>query len=257
MAGQTDFLEAIRELERIAETNGNQLNMRDIEIYFSDMHLAEKQLDYICRYLESHQIYIENRVNRGEDEFIDEDVETKSDPLDEEMVSLYMKETEIARQLSGDQESMIVRKLINGDENARNLLIEANLSYAVELAKEYTGQGLLLSDLIQESNIGLMVAVNDFEPALDRDFASYKEKIMRRHIENALEEYNQSTRSAMKMASRVNELNDIATAFAKEYEREAKPNELAQRMGITEEEVKELMKVSLDAIAVLDQGKIN
>ena len=102
-----------------------------------------------------------------------------------------------------------------------------------------------------------MVAVNDFEPALDRDFASYKEKIMRRHIENALEEYNQSTRSAMKMASRVNELNDIATAFAKEYEREAKPNELAQRMGITEEEVKELMKVSLDAIAVLDQGKIN
>lgn len=257
MAGQTDFLEAICELERIAETNGNQLNMRDIESYFSDMHLVEEQLDYICRYLESHQIYIADRVTRGQDELIGENVETREDPLDEEMVSLYVKETKIARQLSNDQESMIVRKLINGDENARNLLIEANLSYAVELAKEYTGQGLLLSDLIQESNIGLMVAVNDFEPALNRDFAGYKEKIMRQHIENALEEYNQSTRSAMKMASRVNELNDIATAFAREYEREAKPNELAQRMGITEEEVRELMKVSLDAIAVLDQGKIN
>ena len=62
MAGQTDFLEAIRELERIAETNGNQLKMEDIESYFADMRLAEQQLDYICRYLESHQIYIENRV---------------------------------------------------------------------------------------------------------------------------------------------------------------------------------------------------
>lgn len=257
MAGQTDFLESIRELERIAQTNGNQLSMEEIESYFADMHLAEKQLDYICRYLESHQIYVENRVARGQDEFLDEDVETKGDPLDEEMVSLYVKETESASHLSDDQETMIVRKLMNGDENARNLLIEANLTYAVELAREYTGQGLLLSDLIQESNIGLMVAVNDFEPSLDRNFAVYKEKVMRQHIENALEEYNQSTRSAMKMASRVNELNEIATAFAKEYEREAKPGELAQRMGITEEEVKELMKVSLDAIAVLDQGKID
>ena len=257
MAGQTDFLEAIRELERIAETNGNQLKMEDIESYFADMRLAEQQLDYICRYLESHQIYIENRVARGQEELLDEEIETKEDPLDEEMVSLYVKETEVASQLSDDQEAMIMRKLINGDENARNLLIEANLSYAVELAREYTGQGLLLSDLIQESNIGLMVAVNDFEPSWNKDFAAYKEKVIREHIENALEEYNNSTRSAMKMASRVNELNEIATAFAKEYEREAKPKELAQRMGITEEEVKELMKVSLDAIAILDQGKID
>ena len=57
------------------------------------------------------------------------------------------------------------------------------------------------------------------------------------------------------MANRVNEMNDIATAFAKEYEREAKPSEIAERMGITEEEVRELMKVSLDAIAVLNQDK--
>ena len=59
----------------------------------------------------------------------------------------------------------------------------------------------------------------------------------------------------MKLANRVNEMNDISTAFAREYEREAKPSEIAERMGITEEEVRELMKVSLDAIAVLDQSK--
>ena len=150
---------------------------------------------------------------------------------------------------------VIARKHVSGDEYARNLLIEANLSKAVQIAKEYEGRGLLLSDLIQESNIGLMVAVNEFEPDIDRDFHVFCEKMIRKHLEETLEEYNASTRSAVKMANRVNEMNDIATAFAREYEREAKPSEIAERMGITEEEVRELMKVSLDAIAVLDQSK--
>lgn len=253
MAGQTEFLDAVRELEKIAQTNGNHLEMQEIQEYFSDMNLKEQQLDYICRYLESHQIYIENRVRRGQrDDLMEEDVVTKEDPLDTDMVNIYIQEIGKASHISEDQEEMLVRKLMNGDENAKNLLIEANLSYATALAKEYTGKGLLLSDLIQECNIGLMMAINDFEPGLHRNFRNYKEKVIRRHVESVMAEYNQSTRSAMKMASRVNELNDLATAFAKEYEREAKPSELAERMGITEEEVRELMKVSLDAIAVLE-----
>ena len=100
-----------------------------------------------------------------------------------------------------------------------------------------------------------MVAVNEFEPDIDKDFHAFSEKMIRKHLEETLEEYNSSTRSAVKMANRVNEMNDIATAFAKEYEREAKPSEIAERMGITVEEVRELMKVSLDALAVLYQDK--
>lgn len=252
MAGQTDFLEAVQELERIAQTNGNHLDMEEIRQYFSDMQLREEQLDYICRYLESHRIFIENRIARNRQDEEEESVATKEDPLDADMVKIYEEEIQKASQVSDDQERMLMRKLMNGDENARNLLIEANLSYAALLAKEYTGQGLLLSDLIQECNIGLMLAVNEYEPELHGDFRTYKEKMIRKHVEEVMAEYNQSTRSAMKMASRVNELNDLATAFAKEYEREAKPSELAERMGISEEEVRELMKVSLDAIAVLE-----
>ena len=80
--------------------------------------------------------------------------------------------------------------------------------------------------------------------------------MIRQQIEEALTEYSHSTRSAKKWPVVINELNALATAFAREYEREARPTELAESMGISEEEVRELMKVSLDAIAVLDQGKI-
>ena len=255
MAGQTEFLQAIQELERLGETNGNQLSMEEINSYFSDMKLEEKQLDFICNYFESHHIYITNRVQRFEEEIGDEEIPNKEDPMDAEIVAFYLKEMEKANSLSGEQERVIARKLVSGDDTARNLLIEANLSRAVEIAKEYEGRGLLLRDLIQEGNIGLMVAVNEFEPDIDKDFHTFSEKMIRKHLEETLEEYNSSTRSAVKMANRVNEMNDIATAFAKEYEREAKPSEIAERMGITEEEVRELMKVSLDAIAVLNQDK--
>lgn len=251
MAGQTEFLEAVRELQRLAETNGNRLEMKEIADYFSDMNLEEKQLDYICRYLEGQNILIRNRVKRGAS-IEEEAVPVKEDPLDRDMVNIYIEEIKRASQVSEEQEELLVRKLMNGDENAKNLLIEANLNFAATLAEEYKGKGLLHSDLIQECNIGLMMAVNEFEPGFHGSFRQYKEQVIRQYVEDVMAEYNQSTRSAVKMANRVNELNNLATAFAAEYEREAKPSELAERMGISEEEVRELMKVSLDAIAVLE-----
>ena len=255
MAGQEKFLQAVKELERLGEINGNQLSMEEISSYFSDMNLEEKQLDFICSYFESHGINITNRILSGEKTAETEEIPMKEDPLDAEMVAIYLEETKRASQLSGEQERLIAKKLLSGDENARNLLIEANLSRAVDIAREYQNQGLLLGDLIQEANIGLMTAVNDYETELHGDFSDFTDRIIREHLQNALDSYRSSTRSAVKMANRVNELNEIASAFAREYEREAKPSELAQRMGISEEEVRELMKVSLDAIAVLNNDK--
>ena len=72
MGGQTEFLDAVRELERLAQTNNNHLNMEEIRSYFSDMNLKDEQLDYICRYLESHRIFIEDRVKRGQNEIAEQ-----------------------------------------------------------------------------------------------------------------------------------------------------------------------------------------
>ena len=256
MAGQEEFMKEIQELEKIGKINGNRLSMDEIRDYFSHMNLDDKQYDFICTYFEARNITISDRVRKQETLISDEEIEVKEDPLDAEMVSIYRQETDSLTQIPEDQTERIARKLVKGDENARNLLIESNLSLAMEIAGNYKGKGLPMSDLIQESNIGLMLAVNEYEPEFHGSFHGFVEEMIRRQIEAALKEYNQSTRSAMKMAMRVNELNRIATAFAREYEREAKPHELAERMGIPEDQVRELMKVSLDAIAVLDESKI-
>lgn len=256
MAGQEEFMREIRELEKIGKINGDRLSMDEIRQFFSHMNLDETQYDFICSYYESRHITISDRVRKQETEIPDGEIEVKEDPLDAEMVSIYKQETGSLTQIPDDQVERIARKLAKGDENARNLLIESNLALAMEIAGDYRGKGLPMSDLIQESNIGLMLAVNDYEPEMHGRFHGFVEGMIRRQIENSLDEYNHSTRSAMKMAMRVNELNRIATAFAREYEREARPHELAERMGISEDQVRELMKVSLDAIAVLDESKI-
>ncbi len=249
-------MEAVRNLEQTARTRGYRLSMEEIRDHFSDLHLEEEQYDFIGKYYEARNITILKDGDRGEDRIMEEVIEVKEDPMDEEMVSAYKMRTGSLSRIPEDQMERVARKLSKGDENARNLLIESNLAFALEIAGEYKGKGLPLSDLIQESNIGLMMAVNDFEPGIHGRFRKYAEGVIRSHIEEALTEYNQSTRSAMKVASRVNELNRLATAFAREYEREASPHELAERLGISEEEVRQLMKISLDAIAVLDEGKI-
>ncbi len=256
MAGQEEFMKEIQELEKIGKINGDRLSMDEIRNYFSHMNLDEKQYDFICSYYEARHIVISDRVKKQEKTISDEELEIKEDPLDDEMVSIYRRETGSLTRIPEDQMERVARKLIKGDENARNLLIESNLSLAMEIAGDYKGKGLPMSDLIQESNIGLMLAVNEYEPEINGSFHTFVEEMIRRQIETSLDEYNHSTRSAMKMAMRVNELNRIATAFAREYEREAKPHELAERMGISEDEVRELMKISLDAIAVLDESKI-
>lgn len=262
MTGQEDFLAAVRELEELAQTREGSLTMQDIEGYFSDMALSEAQLDQICRYLNLKGFQVEGQkepetdVTEDNDQINDEDDPYYEDLMDDEMVRIYKKEASRAKSLSEDQENQLVYKLAAGDQNARNLLIEANLGFAIEMAERYKGRGLLLADLIQESNIGLMMAINSFEPEVDGRFALFKEEMIRNQIEMAIEEYSHSTRSARKIASRINELNGLSAQFAREYEREATPAELAERMGISEDEVLTLMKTSLDAIAVLDQGKI-
>lgn len=257
MTQQAEFMEAVGDLLQAGKINGGHLTMEEIGRCFSDMELSEQQMDHICSYIEKQGIVIENRVKKGEeDPFVLMDADLDN-PLDKEMVRIYKKEASRARSLSPDQENLLVQRMAAGDRNARNLLIEGNLGLAIRLAGEYKGQGLLFCDLIQESNIGLMMAINAFEPEVDGAFADFKEKMIRQQIETALAEYSQSTRSAKKMASRINEMNGVATVFAREYEREASPKELAERMGISEDEVRLLMKTSLDAIAVLDQGKID
>ena len=213
------------------------------------MELTEDHLGFISSYLAGYHIEVEDYENQEEawEQEVRED-----DPRDCRLADLYLQESAGAAVLDPEEIRELLALMSDGQEEARNRLVEGRLFLASELAGEYRNRGLPYSDLIQESNLGLLLAVSAYRPEENGDFDSYLEKEIRLRIEEALQDYNDSGRSSAKMAGQINRLNEISGAFAREKGREARVDELAERMGIPEEEVRILMKASLDAVNLLE-----
>jgi RNA polymerase primary sigma factor len=245
------FLQDLTTLLKIAKTNGNSITRQEIQDYFSDMELTQNQWAMIYQYISSQDVRIEG-YEKVEEPIVMEEEESQENPVEDAIMSIYMDELKDKKDLTPEQEQFVAKKMLCGDENAKNLLIESNLNLVIQVAKKYKNKGLPEGDLIQEGNIGLLMGIHEYELGLGKTFHQFVQESIERAIEQALEEDKRETMSAKKVASRANELNELATEMAKELEREATPQELAQRMGITENEVREIMKISLDAISVIE-----
>ena len=250
MNDQQDFLQTIQELKELAAVKGGKISPEEIRGAFPDMELTEDHLGFISSYLAGYHIEVEEYEDREAEVWKPEARE--DDARDARLTDLYLQESAEAEILSPEEINDLLGRLAAGQEDARDRLVEAHLSMAADLAGEYRNQGLPYSDLIQESNLGLLLAVSAYRPGENGSFDSYLEKEIRHQIEEAVRDYNASGRSSVKMAGQINRLNEISAAFAEEYEREASVDELAERMGIPEEEIRILMKASLDAVNLLE-----
>ncbi|MDO4555218.1 MAG: sigma-70 domain-containing protein [Lachnospiraceae bacterium] len=247
------FLQDLTTLLKIAKTNDNCITKEEIQDFFADMELGESQWSMIYQYITSQDVKIIG-YEKLEVPVVEEDF-SEENPIQDAIVTMYMEELKDKKDLTPEQEQFVAKKMLAGDENARKLLIESNLNLVTKLAHEYKNRSLPEGDLIQEGNIGLLMGVSEYELSSKVTFHQYITDAIRRAIEGALSEDSRETMSAKKIASRANELNDLATEMAGELEREATPKELAKRMGLTEDEVLEIMKISLDAVSVLEPNQ--
>ncbi len=254
MSGQEDFLKKIHELEDLAKEEGS-LSMEEIRKALDDQEISEEQMEFVCRYFESRQIRIRGRGSEDAEPEIhkeDRNVRTGKSRSDERIVQIYLEELARSGHMEAGREQELISRMLEGDDEARNRLVEANLSLAVEVAREFEGKGLPVSDLIQEGNLGLITAVSLYRPETHGSFRDHLAESVRSHVEDRLSDYNHSSHTARKMARQINRMNEAATRFAADRGREATPAELADRLGISEDEVRRLMKTSLDAISVME-----
>lgn len=253
MEQKNKFLQDLNTLMQIAKTNGNRITKEEIKDYFADLCPEESQRALIYRYMVDHGITIPGYEIWEEP--ISEEEYQEEDQVESAIVSIYMEELKDKNALSEEQEQLVARKMLAGDEEAKTLLIESNLNLVTQIAKEYKKKNLSMGDLIQEGNIGLLMGVAEYELSSGISFHSYICDAIRKAIEAALEEDVRESISAKKVASRANELSDLAAEMAQELEREATPKELADRLGITEDEVRQIMKISLDAVTVIEPNR--
>lgn len=190
------------------------------------------------------------KTQEKEEPIILDDAEITKDVNINDPVRMYLKEIGKISLLSGEQELELSKKAAVGDEMAKNILAESNLRLVVSIAKRYVGRGLLFLDLIQEGNIGLMKAVDKFDYDKGFKFSTYATWWIRQAITRALADQARTIRVPVHMVETINKMARIQRQLTLELNREPTEEEVAKKMGITVEKVREVIKISQDPVSL-------
>ena len=165
-------------------------------------------------------------------------------------VRMYLKEIGRISLLSPDEEAKLSIRVSEGDEDAKRELAESNLRLVVSIAKRYVGRGLLFLDLIQEGNIGLMKAVEKFDYGKGFKFSTYATWWIRQAITRALADQARTIRVPVHMVETINKMARIQRQMTLELNREPTEEELAAKMNVSVEKVRDVMKISQDPVSL-------
>ena len=165
-------------------------------------------------------------------------------------VRMYLKEIGRISLLSPAEEADLSIRVSEGDEDAKRLLAESNLRLVVSIAKRYVGRGLLFLDLIQEGNIGLMKAVDKFDYDKGFKFSTYATWWIRQAITRALADQARTIRVPVHMVETINKMARIQRQLTLELNHEPSEDEIAKKMGISVEKVREVIKISQDPVSL-------
>lgn len=165
-------------------------------------------------------------------------------------VRMYLKEIGRINLLTTDEEFEYARLAEQGDEFAKKMLAESNLRLVVSIAKRYVGRGMLFLDLIQEGNIGLMKAVDKFDPSKGYKFSTYATWWIRQAITRAIADQARTIRVPVHMVETINKLSRVQRQLTQELNREPTEEEIANKLNITVEKVREVYKISQDPVSL-------
>ena len=165
-------------------------------------------------------------------------------------VRMYLKEIGKISLLSLDEETELSKRIAEGDETAKNRLAESNLRLVVSIAKRYVGRGMLFLDLIQEGNIGLMKAVEKFDAEKGYKFSTYATWWIRQAITRAIADQARTIRVPVHMVETINKLSRYQRQLTLELNREPTDEELAKKMGMSPDKVREVIKISQDPVSL-------
>ena len=190
--------------------------------------------------------------NEIENEKVDDEFNNSEDDLSvEDIYRVYMEEIAAIPPCSEAENEKLLGEIRNGNKAARERLIEGNLKNALFFVQDYINKGVPMADLIQEASLELMMLADE---GFEGSFEKLLESRIRVRMEEIINDQKKEADIEEEMLARVNVLQEVSKSMAEELGREAKLSELAERMKMTEDEVREIMKVTMDALSM---SKIN
>ena len=190
------------------------------------------------------------------DEMIEGAAEVEDDADDsmqtEDIYRVYMEELAAIPPCSPEENEKLLAKIKAGDQGARERLIEGNLRNALMYVQSYINRGVPMADLIQEASMELMMLADE---GFDGSFEKLLESRIRVRMEEVIEEQKSETNVEEEMLARVNVLQEVSKSLAERFGREPKLEELAEFMKMPEDEVREIMKVTMDALSLSEANR--
>jgi len=185
-----------------------------------------------------------------DDVVVDTDTSVDDSNGVDDSVKMYLKEIGKIDLLEPEEERIIAQKMAEGDEDAKETLINSNLRLVVSIAKKYMNRGLSLLDLIQEGNIGLIKAVDKFDYTKGFKFSTYATWWIRQAITRAIADQARTIRIPVHMVETINKLTRIQRQLVQDLGREPTTEELADAMGMEPAKIREIQKISQDPISI-------
>lgn len=227
-----------------------------------DKEMNESNIEQLLEALEKRKVEIlkampEDKEPAPEELAVEEEipreelVETVPEGVSiDDPVKMYLKEIGRVPLLTAEQEIDIARRMSEGDLEAKKQLTEANLRLVVSIAKRYVGRGMLFLDLIQEGNLGLIKAVEKFDYTKGYKFSTYATWWIRQAITRAIADQARTIRIPVHMVETINKLIRVTRQLLQEYGRDPQPDEIAREMGISEDKVREIMKIAQEPVSL-------
>ena len=245
----------VRELIEAGKQKG-ALTIKEISEQFADCEMEPDQFDKILDTLSELNIEIikENTVSEADpapvpDDRLDDLTPPEGISIDDP-VRMYLKEIGKVPLLTADEEIELAKRMEEGDVDAKHRLCEANLRLVVSIAKRYVGRGMLFLDLIQEGNLGLIKAVDKFDYRKGYKFSTYATWWIRQAITRAIADQARTIRIPVHMVETINKLIRVSRQLLQEYGREPLPEEIAEEMGISEDKVREIIKIAQEPVSL-------
>ena len=248
--------------ELIEQTNSSSINSSDIMEVLEDIDYDIEQMEKMYETLEGNGVTGPNGELHPFAAEAEQDADTYTSAEDMEKllvqeglaiddpVRMYLKEIGKIPLLDAEREMYLAERIVLGDKKAKDELVEANLRLVVSIAKRHVGKGMYFLDLIQEGNLGLMKAVEKFDYHKGFKFSTYATWWIRQAITRAIADQARTIRIPVHMVETIHKVSRTARQLLQELGREPTTEEIAERIGMTSEKVREIMKIAQDPVSL-------
>jgi len=239
------FLEAITELKNLAREQGNMLTNEQIDAFLADNNMEADKRPLLDEFLKNSNIGIDKRLD--ESEYL------SSEEFD--YLKVYMEELEVMPRFTDGEKRAIHMAALNGDEDAKNKVIEMFLPNVVEIAKLYANQGIMLADLIGEGNVALSIGASMLEGLEEPDeIDATLTKMVMEAMEMLIEEEAIAKKKDNKVLKLANKVEEASRELANEVGRKVTPKELADETGMSLSNINKAISISSQKMDYIEEN---